>query len=164
MQIKEHFLGLFTVDDTTGSGLTEVSINISTKHGLDISNCRSQEYDNGSNMKGKNIGLQKRILDINPLSLYVPCGSHNLNLVLCDSAKSSVKSVTLFGILQRLFTLFSASVNRWKILSDHVEIFISKKLSDTRWEAKIISVKPVRYQISGVHDALITLSETEGCS
>ncbi|XP_033225949.1 52 kDa repressor of the inhibitor of the protein kinase-like [Belonocnema kinseyi] len=54
-------------------------------------------------------------------------------------------------------------VNRWKILTDHVEIFTLKKLSDTRWEAKISSVKPVRYQISGIHDALITLSETEGC-
>ncbi|XP_033226810.1 zinc finger MYM-type protein 1-like [Belonocnema kinseyi] len=163
VQIKEHFLGFFTVDDTTGLGLTEVLINIMTKYRLELSNCRGQGYDNGSNMKGKNTGVQKRILHMNPLASYVPCGSHNLNLVLCNSAQSSVKSVTLFGILQRLFTLFSASVNRWKILTDHVEIFTLKKLSDTRWEAKISSVKPVRYQISGVHDALITLSETEGC-
>ena len=163
LQIEEHFLGFFTFDDMTGSGLTKVLFNILTKHGLDINNCKDQGYNNGSNMKEKNIGRQKRILDINPLALYVACGSHNLNLVLCDSAKTSVKSVTLFGILQRLFTLFSALVNQWKILSDHVEIFTFKKLSDIRWEAKISSVKRVRYQISNVHDPLITLSETEGC-
>lgn len=32
-----------------------------------------------------------------------------------------------------------------------------------RWEAKISSVKAVRYQVSDVHDALITVSETERC-
>lgn len=52
-------------------------------------------------------------------------------------------------------------MNRWKILTDHVEIFTLKKLSETRWEAKVNSVKAVRYQISGVHDALVTLSEEE---
>ncbi|XP_033218137.1 uncharacterized protein LOC117173606 [Belonocnema kinseyi] len=99
VQIKEHFLGFFTVDDTTGLGLTEVLINIMTKYELELSNCRGQGYDNGSNIKGKNTGVQKRILDMNPLPSYVPCGSHNLNLILCDSAQSSVKSVTLFAII-----------------------------------------------------------------
>ncbi|KAL5581805.1 hypothetical protein UlMin_014247 [Ulmus minor] len=47
-------------------------------------------YDNGFNMKGKHQGLQKRLLDINPLALYTPCGCHNLNLVLCDIATSSI--------------------------------------------------------------------------
>ena len=113
-------------------------------------------------MKGKNIGVQKRILDLNPLAFFVQCGCHSYNLVLCDAAKSSVKSVTLFGVLQRLFTLFSASPKRWQILTEHLELYSLKKLSGTRWEAKINSVKAVRYQICDVHDALITLAnETE---
>ena len=94
---------------------------------------------NGANMKEKNIGVQKRILDINPLAVYVPCGCHSYNLALCDAAKSSLKSVTLFGVLQRLFTLFSASVHRWKILTDHLGLYTIKKLSDTCWEARISS-------------------------
>nr|XP_032522976.1 uncharacterized protein LOC116774368 [Danaus plexippus plexippus] len=49
-------------------------------------------------------------------------------------------------------------VNRWKILTDHVELYSVKKLSDTRWEAKINSVKSVRYQICEIHDALVTLA------
>ncbi|KMQ82788.1 zinc finger mym-type protein 1-like protein, partial [Lasius niger] len=113
-------------------------------------------------MKRKNIGVQKRILDLNPLAFFVPCGCHSYNLVLCDAAKSSVKSVTLFGVLQRLFTLFSASINRWEILTDYLRLYSLKKLSDTRWEAKINNVKAVRYQICDVHDALVTLAnETE---
>jgi len=41
-----------------------------------------QGYDNGSNMKGKYQGVQKRFLDINPKAFYTPCGCHSLNLVL----------------------------------------------------------------------------------
>ncbi|XP_068989239.1 zinc finger MYM-type protein 1-like [Neodiprion pinetum] len=156
--IKEHFIEFIPANDSTGAGLTEVILSILDKHGLEIANCRGQGYDNGANMKGKNLGVQKRILDLNPLAFYVPCGCHSYNLVLCDAAKSSVKSVRLFGLLQRLFTLFSASVNRWKILSDHAELYSLKKLSDRRWEAKINSVKSVRYQICEIHDALVTLA------
>nr|XP_047139223.1 zinc finger MYM-type protein 1-like [Hydra vulgaris] len=145
-------------------GLTEVLIELLTKYGLEISNCRGQGYDNGSNMKGKINGVQKRILNLNPLALYVPCGNHSLNLVISDSARSSVKSIAFFGFLQRLFTLFSASVSRWKILIDHVKILHLKKLCDTRWEAKISIVKAVRYQVGDEHDALIALSEIEGCN
>ena len=108
-------------------------------------------------------GVQQRILNVSPLAFYVPCASHNFNSVISDSAQSSVKSITLFGILQRLFTLFSASVSRWKILFNHVKILYSKELCDTRWEAKISSVKAFRYQVGDVHDALIVLSEIKGC-
>ncbi|XP_004206892.2 zinc finger MYM-type protein 1-like [Hydra vulgaris] len=164
VEIKEYFLGFFSVSDSTGLGLIEVLIELLTKHGLEISNCRGQGYDNGSNMKRKINGVQKRILNLNPLALYVPYGNHSLNLVISDSARSSVKPIAFFGILQRLFTLFSASVSRWKILIDHVKILHLKKLCDTRWEAKISSVKAVCYQVGDVHDALIALSEIEGCN
>ncbi|CAB3233161.1 unnamed protein product [Arctia plantaginis] len=50
------------------------------------------------------------------------------------------------------------SVHRWKILTDHLGLYTIKKLSDTLWEARISSVKAVRYQISSIHDALITLA------
>ncbi|XP_025832224.1 zinc finger MYM-type protein 1-like isoform X2 [Agrilus planipennis] len=158
ISVKEHFLEFIPVNESTGERLTEVIINVLNKYGLELNDCRGQGYDNGANMKGKNIGVQRRILDINPLAVYIPCGCHSYNLVLCDAAKSSVVSVTLFGVLQRLFTLFSDSVHRWKILTDHLGLYTIKKLSDTRWEARISSVKAVRYQISAIHDALITLA------
>jgi hypothetical protein len=37
--------------------------------GLNINDIRGQGYDNGSNMKGKHQGVQKRLLDINILGL-----------------------------------------------------------------------------------------------
>ena len=69
-------------------------------------------YNNGSNMKENKQGVQRRLLDINPKAFYIPCGNHNINLVLCDMANSCTKAVSFFGVVQNLYTLFSSSTNR----------------------------------------------------
>jgi hypothetical protein len=57
-------------------------------------------------MKGKERGVQKRLLDINPRAFYTPCGCHSLNLVLCDIANSCPKAISFFGIVQRIYILY----------------------------------------------------------
>ena len=94
--VVESFLGFLNVNDTTGQGLFDVVQNELINFGLDISNVRGQGYDNGSNMKGKHQGVQKKILDINPRAFYTPCGCHNLNLTLCDMANSCGKAKDFF--------------------------------------------------------------------
>ena len=70
----------------------------------------------GSNIKGNKQSIQRRLLDINPKAFYIPCGNHNINLVLCDMANSCTKAVSFFGVVQRLYTLFSSSTKRWNLL------------------------------------------------
>ena len=62
--------------------------------------------------------------------------------------------------MQQIYLLFSASVQRWKVLKRHVHSFTLKPLSETRWECRVESVKAIRYQIGDVYDALSDLSET----
>lgn len=81
---------------------------------------RDHGYDNGSNMKGKHQGIQKEITSINPKALYMTCACHSLNLTLCDMAHSCVKVVSFFGIVQRIYPLFSNSTRRWKVLLGNV--------------------------------------------
>ncbi|KAL0147903.1 hypothetical protein M9458_056780, partial [Cirrhinus mrigala] len=61
-------------------------------------------------MQGKKKGVQKRVLELNPKDLCVPCGSHTLNLVVGDAAKSSVMSISFFGPLC-YFQLLSSPVD-----------------------------------------------------
>ena len=157
--VHEHFVGFLVAHDTTGKGLFELFLGHLETLGLELANCRGQSYDNGSNMQGKHQGVQKRVLDVNSKALCVPCGSHTLNLVVGDAAKSSVASVSFFGLLQRLYTLFSSSVNRWTILRDHVKTFTVKALSTTRWECRIEAVKAVRYQLPDILKALTALED-----
>ena len=51
------------------------------KNGINIKNCRGQNYDNASNMSGKYNGMQAHIKNHNPLAMWIPCAAHSLNLV-----------------------------------------------------------------------------------
>src|SRR5215469_15976066 len=82
VEINEYFVGFLAINDSTGSGLAEECIKKLDDLNLRLENCRGQGYDNGANMKGCNRGVQKRLLELNPKSFYVPCGCHSLNLVL----------------------------------------------------------------------------------
>jgi hypothetical protein len=110
-------------------------------------------------MKGKERGVQKRLLDINPKAFYIPCGCHSHNLVLCDIVNSCPKAISFFGIVQRICTLF-LSTKRWKILLDNVSSLTLRPLSQTRWESQIESLKAIKFQTTQIRDALLQLAKT----
>ncbi|XP_054283324.1 zinc finger MYM-type protein 1-like [Macrosteles quadrilineatus] len=157
-EIHERFLGFIPVESTTGEALTDVLLNKLKDMKLSLKNMRGQGYDNGSNMKGKNAGVQNRILTLNPRAFFVPCSAHSLNLVVNDSALSCNEAVGFFMIIQEVYNYFSASTHRWSVLKKHVTSLTVKPLSETRWESRIDAVIPFRYQLGEIFDALFELS------
>ncbi|KAL4582621.1 hypothetical protein LXL04_007178 [Taraxacum kok-saghyz] len=149
------------VDLTTGKGLFDITYKELTSLGLDIDDMRGQGYENGSNMRGKNQGVQNRFLDINPRAFYTPCGCYSLNLVLCDMANHCGKGKDFFGVIQRVYTIFANSTKRWQILKDNVKGLTPKSLSTTRWEIRVYSVKAVRLQLSDFREALLDIGEND---
>ena len=145
--VKETFFGYLRISDSTGKGLLDAFLEKATELQLELSDCRGQSYDNGANMKGKHSGVQARMLDINPK-------------VVVDSANSSTEALTFFGVLTRLYVLFSSSAQRWEILKKHVELSI-KSQSDTRWESRFKCIKPLRYNLKEV---LLALKDLEAIS
>jgi hypothetical protein len=75
--IEEHFVGFLAVEKTTAESLTNCIITELKQLGVPLQNCRGQGYDNGANMRGERSGVQRRLLDINPLAFFVPCGCHS---------------------------------------------------------------------------------------
>lgn len=61
-QVKKHFLGFLVEKETTGESLTSLIQNRLEELNIPFEDCRGQSYDNGANMKGKNKGVQARLL------------------------------------------------------------------------------------------------------
>ncbi|MGI9555911.1 MAG: DUF4371 domain-containing protein [Cyanophyceae cyanobacterium] len=156
IDINERCFGYLNVPDTTGEGLLNSFLDKAREWGLDIKDCRGQSYDNGANMKGKHKGVQARMLQMNPRALYVPCSAHTLNLTVSDGANVNAETVTFFGTITRVYILFSSSPNRWAILKEHVPSNLHRA-TETRWESWIKALRPLRYQLAKVIDALDAL-------
>ncbi|CAM4475658.1 unnamed protein product [Caretta caretta] len=150
--IKEHFLGLVSLTETTGAGMTETILHQLEEMSLPIENLRGQGYDNGSNMKGKENGVQQIILDINPRAFFIPCSAHSLNVVVSDAAKCCLEATAFFDLVQHVYVYSSASTHHWEVLTHHVSNLTVKPLSETRWESRIDALKPLRYQLGDIYD------------
>ncbi|XP_065667771.1 zinc finger MYM-type protein 1-like [Hydra vulgaris] len=85
--------------ETTGAVMAETIIKQLGKMSLSIENLRGQGYDNGRNMRGKNKGVQRRILDLNPRALFVPCCAHTLNVAVNDGVECCLKATAFFGLV-----------------------------------------------------------------
>ncbi|XP_042216761.1 uncharacterized protein LOC121862523 [Homarus americanus] len=88
--IKEHFLGFLEVENSTGLNLSCLLLGRLKQLNISFEDCRGQSYDNGAYMRGNIKGVQARLLQQNSRALFVPCGAHNLNLILADAANSSL--------------------------------------------------------------------------
>lgn len=64
--------------------------------GLNMSMCRGQAYDGGSNMSGSVNGCAAVIKRKHPLAIYSHCHSHKLNLALMKACTHVTEISTLF--------------------------------------------------------------------
>lgn len=168
----ERFISFKSVPD--GSATAETMEHMVLKEladiDLSIGDIRGQSFDGASNMSGAYSGLQTRIKQHTLNAFYVWCSNHRLNLVLVDAATSFVEAKSNFGLLQRLYTFFSASHKRYAVYESTMDeqktskTLYLKRLSETRWSARYDAVNTIRVTLPVVIESLEKLSSDTSIS
>jgi hypothetical protein len=96
-------------------------------------------------MAGLHSCVQKRILDLNPLAVFIPRNSHSLSLVTVHAAHGNVQTLTFFIPVERLFGYFSCPTDQWRVLKDSVNNTVERH-SDTRWSSKAAAMNATSRQ------------------
>jgi hypothetical protein len=97
--IRERFLDIVHVHDTSSATLKEELSSLLSHHGLDVQNIRGQGYDGASNMRGEWNGLQAKFMAECPYAYYVHCFAHQLQLALVAASKEVAEVQNFFDHL-----------------------------------------------------------------
>ncbi|KAI3715955.1 hypothetical protein L6452_22949 [Arctium lappa] len=110
--VKERFLDLVHVKDTTSLTLrNEISSSLSF-HKLDVQDIRGQGYDGASNMRGEWNGLQTLFLKECPYAYYIHCFAHQLQLALVAASKDVTEVHHFFKNLNFIVNVVCSSCKR----------------------------------------------------
>ena len=69
---------------------------------IDVKYCRSESYNNSSNMSGKYKGVLQRIEDLSNYTEFCQCLVHSLNLVEFCAVMASTVAANFFLMIQNL--------------------------------------------------------------
>jgi hypothetical protein len=110
--IREQFLDIVHVKNTTAATLKEEISFVLSHHNLDVQIIRGQGYDGASNMRGEWNGLQALFINYRPYAYYVHCFAHQLQLALIAAAREISDVHTFFQNLIFIINIVSASCKR----------------------------------------------------
>ncbi|XP_051562853.1 zinc finger MYM-type protein 1-like [Myxocyprinus asiaticus] len=164
MEIKEHFIGLCHVDSTTGEELEKMIMRVLSENDLKMENIYGQGYDGAANMSGHYKGLQSQFQQQNEKALYVHCQAHCLNLVLVESALSSILLATFFALVKKLYAFIAnSSKQHASFVKTQKEMYPNQhpvelqRLPDIRWACREKAMKTLKKALPAVVKFLTTL-------
>ncbi|XP_074289424.1 uncharacterized protein LOC141614575 [Silene latifolia] len=178
-QLKERFLGIVHVGNTTSLTLKAAIEKLLSANSLTLSSVRGQGYDGASNMKGSIKGLKTLIMEESPSAYYVHCFAHQLQLTLVAVAKKNVDCSVLFDSLANLLNVITSSCKRKDILREKQAENILKALQkgelvsgtglnqekglsrpgDTRWGSHFKTILHVFDLFSSILEVLDAIGE-----
>ena len=135
---KEVFIGFCKTQSTAGEVLYKLVKDELEKLNLDLQKLVGKCFDGASNMNGKAKGLAKRMEDCSPLSIYVHCHGHLLNLAVQDNLAESETMTNGLGVVQGLYNFIEASPKRHEIFADFQKKLNMNHHVGCRHKAKLV--------------------------
>lgn len=142
-KVNERLIAVVNNTSGTGKNLCDTVCKVMTDLGIDMKKCIGSSTDGASNMQGQYNGFKAWMEKEAPGQVHVWCYAHVLNLVMIDTTKVSVQSISLFGLLNSCAVFIRESYLRmakWEETSKYKTISI---IGETRWWAKDRSLTKV---------------------
>jgi hypothetical protein len=128
--VKECFIGIIHVPDTTANALLQAIEGTLAKLRLSFDRLRGQDYDGASNMNGEYNGLKALVLECAPTTYYIHCFAHQLQLILVDVAKNHLQLAIFCSMVSNIVTVASASCKRHDLLRERQIVELATALFD----------------------------------
>ncbi|XP_022008030.1 zinc finger MYM-type protein 1-like [Helianthus annuus] len=116
--VKERFIGLVHVKETSAITLKTAIDDILARYGLSLKRIRGQGYDGANNMSGEFNGLRALILKENVSAFYIHCFAHQLQLVVVAVAHKHTPIWRVFETITCLTNAICASSKRQDMLRE----------------------------------------------
>ncbi|XP_062112576.1 uncharacterized protein LOC133823741 [Humulus lupulus] len=124
--VIKRFVGIEHAANTTVVSLKGAIDKLFSRYGLSISKLQGQGYDGANNMQGELSGLKTLILNENPLSFYVHCFAHQLQLALVAVPKKHMLVAYLFSVVTMVINVIGCSSEHCDILREKHDVIISE--------------------------------------
>ena len=144
---KKVFVGFFETKRANAESLFNLGKDAIQSLNLDLKNIVGECFDGASNMCGIH-GLATLMKETSPLSIYVHCHAHRLNLALEGSLSLVQNFKNALGTIQSLYNFIGGSVKRVASFKD-IEVegellsLSLKSLSETRWACRYEAMRAV---------------------
>ena len=148
LAVHEEFMGLYQCPDITANTLVTILQDILLRFNLDISRCRGQCYDGGSNMAGCRNGVKTQILRKEPRALFTHCYGHSLSLSVGDAIKLIPLLRNTMDTVHEISKMLQYSPKRSSLFK-HIKCDISpdtmgfRVLCPTRWTVRGETLKSI---------------------
>ena len=152
---------------TEGHVLYDLLKDVITKMKLDISKIVAECFDGAANMSGVHKGLATLTKETTPMSIYIHCYGHLINLAIQDTMENVTTLRNALGTI-RLYNFLEADPKRHNIFNDipindssaEKPLLTSlKSQSVTRWACRYEAVKAVYELLEHFVKCLMKLSE-----
>jgi hypothetical protein len=146
METHSDFLGFYNAPDSSGETLFKCIRDVFLRLNIPIERLQGYCFDGASNMPGRFSGVQARLKELCPESLFVHCANHSLDLVLQEAAREVSLIADTMTFVQGIAVVIRESSKRKELYEsmfgcDAVVTILA--VCPTRWCIRTTAIKRV---------------------
>lgn len=143
LEVQNFFLGFYNAPDTTAEILFLCIKDVLVRLHLPLERLKGYCFDGASNMSGRFNGVQAKLKEVCPDSVFVHCANHSLDLVLQEVAREVRLVADTLNFVREVTVIINDSAKRkalYQSLFGAGDVVNLLGLCPTRWCVRVVSL------------------------